>query len=60
MFGMIFVKGFYICYVCNIILDNVNFYYEKVDGCFLFVMDDVSDIRYRNIIVDGKEFNIVN
>ena len=41
-------------------LDNVNFHYEKADGRPLFVTDDASDIRYRNITVDGKEFNTAN
>ena len=33
---------------------------EKADGRPLFVTDDASDIRYRNITVDGKEFNTAN
>ena len=60
MFGTIPAKGFYIRHARNITLDNVNFHYEKADGRPLFVTDDASDIRYRNITVDGKEFNTAN
>ena len=60
MFGTIPAKGFYIRHARNITLDNVNFHYEKADGRPLFVTEDANDIRYRNITVDGKEFNAAN
>ncbi|WP_297182182.1 hypothetical protein [uncultured Phocaeicola sp.] len=41
-------------------MDNVNLPYEKADGRSLFVTEDANDIRYRNITVDGKEFNAAN
>ena len=56
MFGTVPAKGFYIRHAKGITLDNVNFHYQNTDSRPLFVTDDVINITYRNITVDGEEY----
>jgi hypothetical protein len=57
MFGTIPAKGFYIRHAQGVTLDNVHFHYKQPDVRSLFVTDDAEKVVYRNITVDGEEYN---
>ncbi len=61
LFGTIMpAKGFFVRHARNISFNNIYFYYEKPDGRPLFVTDDVRNIRFQNIYVDGEQEFVEN
>ena len=55
MFGTIPAKGMYLRHIDGIELDGIHFSFMKPDSRPLVIKDDVSNIKMRNITVEGED-----